>query len=84
MNIDLRNINSDFESAILKIKKAYNFKTNTQALEHACTRYLEIVLKFEKESHEHTQRTLQYYDLLDQVENYFEVKEKLKSRVKQK
>lgn len=48
MNIDLRNISSDFENEIIKVKKKYGISTNSKAVEYCVVRYLQMIQENEK------------------------------------
>lgn len=40
MNIDLRNIDEDFEKQVNRVKKEFGFSTNSMAVKHCTINYL--------------------------------------------
>ena len=48
MNIDLRNISSEFENQVNKIKRQFDINTNSKALEYSVVNYLQKLEEIEK------------------------------------
>lgn len=48
MNIDLRNISSEFENQVNKIKRQFDINTNSKAVEYSVVNYLQKLEEIEK------------------------------------
>lgn len=74
MNIDLRNISSDFEAQVNKIKREFDINTNSKAVEHSVINYLNKLeeIKKLKEELNRTKNELSTYERrLDNLKDLF-------------
>lgn len=72
MNIDLRNISDDFESAVNEIKVRHNIATNSKAVEHTALNYLSLVSKVESLERELRDTKYELSNLKYSVKNFKE------------
>ena len=74
MNIDLRNISSDFEAQVNKIKKEFDINTNSKAVEYSVINYLnklEENKKLREELNKTKNEMIQYERRLDHLKELF-------------
>ncbi|BFM44941.1 hypothetical protein CFS9_35820 [Flavobacterium sp. CFS9] len=74
MNIDLRNISSEFESQVNKIKREFDINTNSKAVEYSVVNYLDKLeeIKKLKEELSQTKHSLAHYERrLDNLKDLF-------------
>ncbi|MDQ8014463.1 MAG: hypothetical protein REI96_18590 [Flavobacterium nitrogenifigens] len=74
MNIDLRNISSEFENEVNKIKREFDINTNSKAVENAVVNYLKNLedIKKLKEELSQVKHNLYHYERrLDNLKDLF-------------
>lgn len=82
MNIDIRNIDKDFEAAIEEIQAEHeNINTGAAAVKHATLEYLYYKKQYIKEAKQLEDLQAQYNELLNNISNYFDYQADLKSAV---
>ncbi len=83
MNIDIRNIDDEFEKCINDIKETYTFcTTNTKAVRKAVVSHLYLENEIHKLKLELNYVKQKYDSLKTDLDDYFSLEKELKSRLK--
>ena len=80
MNIDIRNIDENFEDSINKLKREFYEKSNSKVIRRVAVNYLYINKQLEEERNRRIKAEKEIEEIKGDLESYFYLQKKLKSR----